>query len=73
MQFLNLGIVEVMMDGVLVAIYELGKIICNFVNFINEVRFGHTKEVLKAYLVLDGRNIDKLVKYSKKLRIRTII
>ena len=69
----GLGIEEIIKDGVPIRMYDAEKTVCDFIKFRHKTGLDTTKEVLKTYLNSDKRNIDKLVKYSRELRIRTVI
>lgn len=69
----SLGIQEITKNDNKIHVYDLEKTVCDFLKFRNKVGFDSAKEVLKTYLNRRDRNIDKLVKYSKKLRIHSTI
>lgn len=70
---LELGLQEIDKDGHTMRIYDLEKTVCDFLKFKNKIGFDTAKEVLISYLRRDDRNISKLVRYAKKLRIHSII
>lgn len=69
----QLGIEYLSKDGIPITIYDAEKTVCDFIKFRHKTGLDTTKEVLNTYLNSNKRNIDKLVKYSHKLRIRTVI
>lgn len=69
----RLGIEEITKDDIPVTIYDAEKTVCDFIKFRHKTGLDTTKEVLNTYLNSNKRNIDKLVKYSRELRIRTVI
>lgn len=69
----KLGIEEVKKGDNIIKVYDKEKTVCDFLKFKNKIGFDTAKEVLKTYLNQSDRNLDKLVKYSKKLRVHSII
>ena len=69
----SMGIQQINKNGNLIEIYDKEKTVCDFLKFRNKVGLDSTKEVLKTYLNSRERNIDKLVKYAKPLRVSSII
>lgn len=69
----TLGVEQLKKDGDQIATYDLEKTVCDFIKFRNKLGFDIAKEVLKNYLNRKDRNIDKLTKYAKKLRIYSVI
>ena len=53
----------------MVKIYDIEKSVCDAVKYRNKVGMELTSEVIKNYLMLNTRNIDKLVKYAKAMRV----
>jgi hypothetical protein len=56
-----------------IVIYNLERSVCDAVKFRNKVGKDITSEVLRNYLNRNDRNIDLLIKYSKELRVETIL
>lgn len=54
-------------------IYDLEKSVCDAVKFRNKVGEEITYEVLKNYMTLRSRNIEKLMKYAQIMRIEKVI
>jgi len=69
----SLGIEEITKNDNEIQVYDLEKTVCDFLKYRNKVGFDTAKEVFKTYLNRSDRNIDKLVKYSKKLRVHSTI
>ncbi len=69
----SLGIEKVRKNGRWIDVYDKEKTVCDFVKFRNKVGIDSMKEVLKTYLSMRRRNISKLIQYSKKLKIYSII
>ncbi len=68
-EYHELGIETRTIEGMEVKIYDLEKCVCDAVKYRNKTGMEVTAEVLKSYLALENRNIDKLVSYSKKMRV----
>jgi len=71
--YYNLGISKKETDGEQIAIYLLEKSVCDAVKFRNKIGIEITTEVLKSYTKRKDRNIDLLMKYSRKMRVEKII
>jgi len=56
-----------------IRVYDIEKSVCDAVKFRNKVGEEITLEVIKTYMQSNKRNIDKLMAYSKKMRIEKII
>lgn len=69
----SLGIKEISIEGHPIYIYDLEKTVCDFFKFRNKIGFDTAKEVLKTYLDRNDRDINKLVRYSKELRIHSLL
>ena len=69
----TLGIEEISQNGHSFYAYDREKTVCDFLKLRNRVGFDLTKEVLKTYLRSNDRDINKLVKYSRQLRIHSIV
>jgi len=67
------GVEKIKRDGQTIFVYDREKTVCDFLKFKNKVGFNDAKEVLKTYLKRRDRNIDQLVKYSKLLRVHSIV
>lgn len=69
----TLGIKEIDKGSHKIYIYDLEKTVCDFLKFKNKIGLIDANEVLKTYLNRKDRNIDKLVKYAKQLRVHSIV
>ena len=56
-----------------IRIYDIEKSVCDAVKFRNKVGEEITIEVLKNYMKLKDRNIEKLMKYAKQMKIEKTI
>lgn len=56
-----------------ISIYNVEKSVCDAVKFRNKIGEEITFEVLKNYMFQKERNIEKLMKYAKQMRIANII
>jgi hypothetical protein len=68
-----LGIFRMNKNGHTISVYDREKTVCDFVKYRNKVGLDTTKEVLKNYLNSKGRNLTKLVNYSRELRVSSIM
>ncbi len=57
------------MNGYNVQIYDLEKSVCDAIKFRNKVGIDVMSEVLRNYLQRADRNISKLEKYARELRL----
>ncbi|MBN1252579.1 MAG: type IV toxin-antitoxin system AbiEi family antitoxin domain-containing protein [Bacteroidales bacterium] len=70
---LQLGINQVKIDTVKIDIYNIEKSVCDVVKFRNKIGKDILNEILTNYLQRTNKNIDKLIKYAKQLRVDTIL
>jgi len=68
-EYYEMGIETTTIEGFRVKIYDIEKCVCDAVKYRNKVGIELTSEVLKNYLALKTRNIDKLLKYARAMRI----
>ena len=68
-EYFELGIETTTIEGFSLRIYDIEKSVCDAVKYRNKVGMELTSEVIKNYLALNNRNIDKLVKYAKAMRV----
>lgn len=66
---LSIGVVKSQMNGYNVQIYDLEKSVCDAIKFRNKVGIDVMSEVLRNYLQRPDRNISKLEKYARELRL----
>ncbi len=72
-EYYRLGIETKIIEGLQVKVYDLEKCVCDAVKYRNKTGMEVTSEVLKNYLSLPGRNINKLAGYAKQMRIFNIL
>ncbi len=65
----TVGLTHLLSNEEEVPIYDKEKTVCDFLKFRNKVGMDATKEVLKSYLNLKERNIQKVMVYARKLKI----
>lgn len=70
---LSIGVVKSQMNGYNVQIYDLEKSVCDAIKFRNKVGIDVMSEVLRNYLQRPDRNISKLEKYARELRLYSTI
>ena len=68
-EYFELGIDAKVIEGIDVRIYDMEKCVCDAVKYRNKAGMDITSEVIKNYLALKNRNIDKLVKYAREMRV----
>ena len=66
---LNLGVATEIISGYRVKIFDLEKCVCDAVKFRNKIGIDVGTEVVKNYLKRRDRDIPKLMKYAKILRV----
>jgi len=72
-EYYEMGIETINIEGFKVKIYDIEKCVCDAVKYRNKVGMELTSEILKNYIALKTRNIDKLVKYARAMRIYTTL
>ena len=70
---LKLGVVKETIDNIKIEIYDIEKSVCDAVKFRNKIGKDILNEILTNYLKRQDKNIDKLIKYSKQLRVETVL
>lgn len=66
---LNLGVATEIISGYRVKIFDIEKCVCDAVKFRNKIGIDVCTEVVKNYLRRRDRDISKLMKYAKILRV----
>ena len=66
---LNIGVTTETISGYKVKIFDLEKCVCDAVKFRNKIGIDVCTEIIKNYLKRHDRNIEKLMKYAKILRV----
>ncbi len=69
----QLGVNEVTLDEFKVRIYDLEKSVCDAIKYRSKIGIDISSEIFKNYLQRKDRNIDKLMKYAKILRVETTL
>lgn len=69
-KYYETGLISASYNGEDILIYDLEKSVCDIVRYRKKAGTEITTEVLKNYLKLKDRNIDKLMKYAEDLRIK---
>ena len=69
----QIGVKHQIIDNVKVSIYDIEKSVCDAVKFRNKTGMDILNEILTNYLKRSDKNIDKLIKYAKQLRIEKIL
>lgn len=68
-KYWGIGITETIVGNTTVKIYEKEKSVCDAIRFRNKIGRDVEKEVLKNYLKEKDRNIDKLIRFARLLRV----
>ena len=68
-KYWSIGIAQAQIGNTRVNIYEKEKSVCDAVRFRNKIGKDVEKEVLKNYLQERGRNIEKLLRFARLLRV----
>lgn len=69
----HIGQVDYKNDALDLVLYDLEKTVCDFVKFRRKVGLDITKEVIRNYLNRKDRNLDKLMAYSRQLKISSVV
>jgi len=69
----GLGIISILLNESKIRIYDKEKTVCDFLKFRKKLDANVVKEVLKAYLKDEEKDLIKLKKYSKELKIESIL
>ncbi|GHT62717.1 hypothetical protein AGMMS50239_16810 [Bacteroidia bacterium] len=72
-EYYELGITTEKIYDFIVKIYDIEKSVCDAVKFRNKVGMDVAIEVVKNYVKRKDRDFNKLTKYSRKMRIETIM
>jgi len=70
---LKIGVNQEIIDNNKIEIYDIEKSVCDAVKFRNKIGKDILNEILTNYLKKQDKNIDKLIKYAKQLRVETIL
>ena len=69
----KLGVVNALIDGYDIPIYDIEKSVCDAIRYRNKIGIDVSSEILKNYLNRKTRDIDKLMKYAKSMRVASTI
>jgi predicted transcriptional regulator of viral defense system len=69
----RMGITEVEMDSVHVKMYDVEKSVCDAIRFRHKIGADIATEILKNYVKRSDRDLDKLTKYSRQLRMEKVM
>ncbi|MCB0707212.1 MAG: type IV toxin-antitoxin system AbiEi family antitoxin domain-containing protein [Saprospiraceae bacterium] len=69
----SLGQEERNINEIPIRVFDVEKTICDIVKFRSKTGEDMAKEVLKEYLMIKSKNLNKLLAYSKKLKIYTVL
>ena len=72
-EYHELGITTEKIYDFTVKIYDLEKSVCDAMRFRNKVGIDTVSEILKSYLKRQDKDLDKLVRYAKVLRIEKYV
>lgn len=72
-KYYEMGVVEDVVDGYQLHVYDIEKSVCDAVKFRNKVGLDVMSEILKAYLSRRDRKIDRLMDYAAKMRVGTMM
>lgn len=67
------GITQANMEGIDVPVYDIEKSVCDAIKHRNKIGIDVSSEILKNYLNRKTRDIDKLMKYAKIMRVASTI
>lgn len=70
---LEIGVMEKVIDGFKVKVYDVERCVCDTVKFRNKVGIDVCSEIIDNYLSRPGRNISKLMDYARQLRVGNIL
>jgi predicted transcriptional regulator of viral defense system len=72
-EYFELGIETTVIERITVRIYDIEKCVCDAVKYRNKTGMEVTSEILKNYLALKNRNLDKLTRYARQMRVYNIL
>ena len=70
---LEIGVMEKVIDGFQVKVYDVERCVCDAVKFRNKVGIDVCSEIIDNYLSRPERNISKLMDYARQLRVGNIL
>ena len=72
-EYYELGVTTEKIYDFTVKIYDVEKSVCDAIRFRNKVGIDTVSEILKNYLKRQDKDLDKLVRYAKVLRIEKYV
>lgn len=72
-RYYNGGVDEVDLDGHLVNIYNMEKTLCDCIRYRNRIGIDIVKESFRSYMARPDKDLNKLVNYSVKFRVKTFV
>ena len=72
-KLLDIGSMQMTMDGFTFRIYDVERCVCDAVKFRNKVGMDVCSEIINNYLERPERNISKLMDYARLLRVANIL
>lgn len=72
-EYYEMGITTKKISGYTVKIYDMEKSVCDAVKYRTKIGMETTSEILKTYLKRKDRNLTKLIRYAKEMRIEKIL
>ena len=72
-KLLDIGSIQMKMDGFAFRIYDVERCVCDAVKFRNKVGMDVCSEIINNYLERPERNISKLMDYARLLRVANIL
>lgn len=70
---LEIGVMEKVIEGFKVKVYDVERCVCDAVKFRNKVGIDVCAEIIDNYLSSPERNISKLMDYARLLRVGKIL
>lgn len=70
---MELGVQQVNIGGVEVSVFDVERTVCDLVKFRNKTGKDTMLEAIKNYLNRPGKDISRLLKYARALRVEKII
>jgi predicted transcriptional regulator of viral defense system len=68
-KYLEIGVHEILINGVKINIFDKERTICDVVRYSNKIDREIINKAIQSYVNDSSRNIGKLIEYSKELRI----
>ena len=72
-RFYNVGLVILDQDGRKLKIYDVERTVCDIVRHRSKYDLSLVREVIESYLKRDDCDLNKLIEYSKELRVYNVL